>query len=101
MSRMTQAAFPVQLRGMFEHLLFVAGQVFGKEDVEFDVVLSQEIDEHLLPFDLRELAEIPVPPKEVEGVLDETVLSARCEFGLKLELVRPSWTTTTSPSRMA
>jgi hypothetical protein len=37
----------------------------------------------LLAFDLRQLAEVTVPPEKVEGVVDQSILSARGKFGLK------------------
>jgi hypothetical protein len=67
---------------MLEHLLPVTDQVFGVNDRMFDTVLPEEIGQHLFPFDLREFSDITIAPKKVEGVEDQTVLTARSKFGL-------------------
>jgi hypothetical protein len=76
---------------VFEHCLSVAGQVFGVDHRKADVVLPQEIGEHLLALDLREFAEIPVPPEEIKGVEHQSVLTARGEFGLQLGKIGPTF----------
>jgi hypothetical protein len=55
---------PVQLRGMFEHLLTVAGEVFRVEYGQLDIILPEKIEKQLLAFDLREFAKVAVPPEE-------------------------------------
>jgi hypothetical protein len=42
----------------------------------------------LLALNLREFAEIPIPPEKVEGVIDQFVLSPRGEFGLEFREIR-------------
>jgi hypothetical protein len=36
-------ALPVQLGGMFKHLLPIADEMFGKQHREFDVVLAEQV----------------------------------------------------------
>ena len=46
----------------------IADEVFGKQHGEFDVVFTQQIQQRLLTFNLREFAEVSVTPEKVEGV---------------------------------
>ena len=75
---------------MFKHLLAVADEVLGVDDWEPDVVFPEEVGKHLLALDLRNVAKIPVPPKKVEGVVDETALFVRGEFCLEFREIRSS-----------
>jgi hypothetical protein len=68
---------------VFEHCLSVAGQVFGVDHRKADVVLPQEIGEHSLALHLRKFAEVAVSPEQIEGVVDQPILSASGEFGLE------------------
>jgi hypothetical protein len=45
----------------------------------------------VLAFDLRQFAKIAIPPKKVEGIIDEPVLATRGEFSLKFGKVGPSF----------
>ena len=56
---------------MLKHHLTVAGEMFGVEDREFDVVFAEKIQQRLLALDLREAAEIAVTPEEIEGIVDD------------------------------
>src|SRR3984885_1952448 len=76
-------ALEVQFRGVLEHLLSVAGQVLGIDDRMPDVVFPEQVGEHSLALHLRKSPEIAVPPEQVECVVDQPVLSASSEFGLK------------------
>jgi hypothetical protein len=73
----------IQFSSVLEHLLPVAGQVFGIDDREPDIIFTEGIRKHLLAFNLGELAEIPIPPEKVEGVIDQPVLIATGKFGLE------------------
>ena len=50
-------AFPVQLGGVLKHLLTVAGEMFGIENRQFDVVFAEKVQQRLLALDLREACE--------------------------------------------
>ena len=75
---------------MLEHLLAVADEVFGVDDWKANVILAQEIGEHLLSFDLRQFTKVTVSPEEIEGVKEQAVLFAGGELGLKFGKVRAS-----------
>ena len=89
-ARLRDDALPVQLGGVLKHLLTVAGEMFRVEDREFNVVLAEKIQQRLLALDLRELAEVAIPPEEIEGVVDEPALPARGEFCLEFGKVGAS-----------
>jgi hypothetical protein len=63
-------AFPVQLCGMLKHLLPIAGQMFGVQHWQLDIVLTDQVGQSQLALDLGQLAEIPVAPEQVKGVID-------------------------------
>jgi hypothetical protein len=57
-------AFPVQLGGMLKHPRPVADQMLRLENRHLDVVFAEKVQEQLLPFDLRKLAKVSIPPEE-------------------------------------
>ena len=63
---------------MSEHLLAVADQVFGEQHGVRCFAFTEQVEQRLLAFDLRKLAEVTVTPQQVEGVVDQPVLSACC-----------------------
>ena len=65
------------------NLLPVTDQVFGVNDREPDVILAEEIGEHLLALDLGQFAKIALTPKKVEGIEHQAVLATCGEFGLQ------------------
>ena len=76
---------------MLEHLLSIAEEMFGKQHREFDVVFTEDIQQQLLPVDLRQLAEVAITPKDVECVVDQATLSARSQVGLQFREVGPAF----------
>jgi hypothetical protein len=58
--------------------------VLRVQDRQLDVVLSEQIHEHLFAFDLGELAKVPISPKKIESVLDEPALPTRGYLCLQL-----------------
>jgi hypothetical protein len=83
-------ALPVQLGGMVKHNLAVSGEVFGIENLVLDVVFPEKVQQRLLAIDLRKAAKVAIPPKEIEGIIDETALSARGKFCLEFGRVGPA-----------
>jgi hypothetical protein len=63
--------------------LTVADEMFRKQHWEFDIVFAEQIQQRPLALDLRQLAEVAIPPEEVEGVVDEAALSARSQLCLQ------------------
>ena len=61
---------------MLEHLLPVADEMFAVEHRQLDVVFTEQVQQRLLALDLGKLAKVAVAPEQVEGVVDQPVLSA-------------------------
>jgi hypothetical protein len=76
-------AFPVQSGGVLKHLLPVSDEVFGVDHGRSDTVFIEEVSQGLFALDLGELTEVAVAPEKVEGVEDQSVLSARGEASLE------------------
>ena len=74
---------------MFEHLLTVSGEVLGIKDRQFNIVFSEEVEQSLLPRDLRQLARITISPKKIKGVIDQPALPACSQFSLQFGLMNP------------
>jgi hypothetical protein len=72
---------------MFEHLLTVSGEVLGIKDRQFTLVFSEEVEQSLLPRDLRQLARITISPKKIKGVIDQPALPACSQFSLQFGLM--------------
>ena len=68
---------------MLKHLLPVAGEMFGVENRQLDVVFAEQVQQRLLALDLRKLAKVAVTPEQVEGVVDQPVLPACRQLGLQ------------------
>ncbi len=66
-------ALPVELGGMLEHRLTVAGEMLRVEDREFNVVFAEKVQQRLFALNLWKAAEITITPKEIEGVVDEPI----------------------------
>ena len=50
--------------------------MFGKEHGQLDIVFAEQVQQRLLALDLRQLAEVAIPPEEIEGVVDKPALPA-------------------------
>jgi hypothetical protein len=74
---------------VLEHFLSVSDEVFGVEHRQLDIVLAKKFQQQLFALNLRKFAEIAIPPKEIEGIVDEPAGPA----GPRLTLlgVRRSW----------
>jgi hypothetical protein len=84
-------AFPVQLGGMLEHLLTVAGEVFRVDYGQLDIILPKKIEKQLLAFDLREFAKVAVPPEQIKRVVDEPTLPACGQLCLQFGEISPAF----------
>ena len=73
---------------MLEHLLTVADEMLGIKHRQFDIVFAEEVQQQLLALDLRQLAEVAIPPEEVEGVVDEPALPACSQLCLQPALLQ-------------
>jgi hypothetical protein len=73
---------------MLKHLLPVTCEMFGVENRQFNVIFTEQVEQCLLAFDLWQLAQVLVAPEQVEGVIDQPVLSARRELCLQFGKVR-------------
>jgi len=62
--------------------------MFGVENREFNVIFTEQVEQCLLALDLWQLAQVPVAPQQVEGVVDQPVLSARRQLCLQFGKVR-------------
>ena len=62
---------------MLKHLLPVTGEMLGVENRPFDAIFTEQVEQCLLALDLWQLAQVPVAPEQIEGVIDQPVLSAR------------------------
>ena len=72
---------------MLEHLLTVSDQMSGKQHWVWCIALTYKVEQSLLAFDLRKFAEVTIAPQQVEGIIDQPVLSARCQFCLQFREV--------------
>ena len=63
---------------MLKHLLAIADEMFTVDHGSLDTIFTEQVQQRLLAFDLREFAEVSVTPEEVEGVVDQSVLSSCC-----------------------
>jgi|SoiMethySBSTD1v2_1073268.scaffolds.fasta_scaffold1180647_1 hypothetical protein len=59
------------------------GKVLAVENRHLDGVLTRQIQQRLLALDLGQLPHIPIPPEEVEGVIDKPALPAGGKFRLQ------------------
>ena len=69
-------AFPIQLGGVFKHLLPVPGQVLGVDDGKPDVVLPEKVGEHSLALHLGKFAEIAVSLRSTSYVVRASVFGS-------------------------
>jgi hypothetical protein len=69
---------------MLEHFLSVSGEMLRIEHGQVDVVVSEQVQEQLLAFDLGKLAEVTISPKKIESRIDQPTLPASSKLGLKL-----------------
>ena len=76
---------------MLKHLLTVADEMFGEQHRHFDIVFAEEVQQQLLALNLRQLAEVAIPPEEVEGVVDEPALPACSQLCLQFREVGASF----------
>jgi len=76
--------------------------MFGVEYWYLDVVFPEKVEQSLLTLNLRQCADIPTPPEQIESVVNKPTLSTRGELCLQFRKVCASVvSTTTSPSMMA
>ena len=73
---------------MLKHLLPVPGQMFGVENRRLDAIFLEQVRQRLLALDLWQLAQVPVAPEQVKGVIEQPVLSARRQLRLQFGKVR-------------
>jgi hypothetical protein len=60
-----------------EHRAILLLVLYPRQHRMFDIVLAKKIEQHLLALDLRQLAEIAIPPEEIECIIDQPTLPAR------------------------
>ena len=73
---------------MLKHLLPVTCEMFGVENRQFNVIFTEQVEQCLLAFDLWQLAQVLVAPEQVEGVIDQPVLTARRQLCLQFGKIR-------------
>ena len=56
-----------------------------------DIVFAEQVEQALLALDLRQLAEVAIPPEEIEGVVDQPTLPARGQLCLEFGEVGASF----------
>jgi len=67
---------------MPKHLLPVADEMFTVNHGRPDAVSTEQVQQCLLALDLRELAEVSITPEEIEGVVDQSILSTSRKLSL-------------------